>query len=317
MQDVDLWRSCGSITERMQEQLKDILWKNEGEQVNLLQEIQMVLHCAEVHFDDSLNILMHSHNFYEILFCSKGNVQYLVAGKRYQIRRGDVVIIPPGANHRPICPSEETNSYERIAIWINPEVIKNLSAMMPDVDEVFRQCERSGEYRIRSDERTSSRLLREAEELLQEGKAFRPGWEGMLYSGAIQMMIELARINSRLPSESKEAQDDLLDGILSYVDTSISEPITLMSTAEKFSASESTIVRIFRQKLGVSFYQYVIQRRLNMAKTLLLSGSRPQEVYEKCGFPDYTCFYRAFRKEYCISPKAYVKIYYSAIEYNP
>lgn len=313
MQSCTSCRSGFSINERMQEQLKDILRNNEGEQINLLQELQMVLHCAEVHFDNTLNVQMHSHMFYEILFCLRGDVQYLVAGKRYKIRRGDVVIIPPGANHRPIC-TDMVNLYERIAVWINPEVIKSLSPMMPGIGAVFHQCAQNGEYRIRSDERTSGRLLREAEELLQESELLHPGWEGMLYSGAIKLMLELARVNSRQSADSKDAQGELFDDILSYVDAEVDRPITLKDTAARFSASESTIGRIFRQNLGVSFYQYVIQQRLNMAKNHLLSGARPQEIYDKCGFADYACFYRAFCKEYSVSPKEYVKAFYGTIQ---
>ena len=43
-----------------------------------------------------------------------------------------------------------------------------------------------------------------------------------------------------------------------------------------------------------------------MAKQMLSSGKPSTEVYQSCGFGDYSNFYRAFKAEYQISPKEYV-----------
>ena len=43
-----------------------------------------------------------------------------------------------------------------------------------------------------------------------------------------------------------------------------------------------------------------------MAKQMLSEGKPSSEVYQKCGFGDYSNFYRAFKAEYQISPKEYV-----------
>ena len=93
-----------------------------------------------------------------------------------------------------------------------------------------------------------------------------------------------------------------------YVDTHLAEKITLEDIARKFLVSQSTISQTFRQKMGISFYRYVTQRRLIAAKTEILAGCQLESLYETMGFSDYSTFYRAFRREYGISPSQYRKL---------
>jgi len=48
-----------------------------------------------------------------------------------------------------------------------------------------------------------------------------------------------------------------------------------------------------------------------MALEYMLSGYKINQVHEICGFADYSCFYRAFVKEYRMNPKEYLKVYYN------
>ena len=45
-----------------------------------------------------------------------------------------------------------------------------------------------------------------------------------------------------------------------------------------------------------------------MAKQMLSEGRPSSEVYQHCGFGDYSNFYRAFKAEYQISPKDFVQL---------
>ena len=62
---------------------------------------------------------------------------------------------------------------------------------------------------------------------------------------------------------------------------------------------------LFKEKMGVSFYRYVSQRRLIAAKTLIEKGELLENVAAMTGFGDYSGFYRAFRQEYGITPRQY------------
>ena len=57
--------------------------------------------------------------------------------------------------------------------------------------------------------------------------------------------------------------------------------------------------------MHVSFYQYVTQRRLIAAKSMVSQEPNLNILSEKVGFSDYSAFYRAFKKEFGISPREY------------
>ena len=59
--------------------------------------------------------------------------------------------------------------------------------------------------------------------------------------------------------------------------------------------------------MGTGIYQYIQKKRLLIARQRMAEGQKPVDVYALCGFGDYTAFFRAFRKEYGLSPREYVQ----------
>ena len=112
----------------------------------------------------------------------------------------------------------------------------------------------------------------------------------------------------RSASHIQAEKPELLDQIMAYVETHLAEKITLEEITKHFWVSQSTITQTFRNKMGVSFYRCVTQRRLIAAKTLILEGLALENVGQQVGFSDYSSFYRAFKQEYGISPRQYRKL---------
>ena len=55
--------------------------------------------------------------------------------------------------------------------------------------------------------------------------------------------------------------------------------------------------------------QYLTKKRLVLAKNLLRKGIPIHNIYQECGFQDYTSFFRTFKKEYGITPKLFLSQY--------
>lgn len=275
---------------------------------SIYQELEMDSPYVDTHDDISESedvVQLHSHTFYEILFCRGGSLQYLLGTERYHLQHGDVVFVPPGVSHRPLFLEKLVEPYTRDVVWLSPLFAKNMNDLFPD-EEILPDRPfvlRSAGTRW---EEILSRLFRSG---VKEGYARLPGWQAAVYGNTMRLMVQLyrAHANDKTPTPPTEKQE-LLDRLLFYVESEMGQKITLAETARRFLISESTINQLFRKRMKVSFYHYVTQRRLIAAKSLLLDGRAADQVCTMVGFGDYSTFYRAFKQEYGISPAEYRRL---------
>lgn len=84
------------------------------------------------------------------------------------------------------------------------------------------------------------------------------------------------------------------------------EPLSIADLAGQFGYSASSLYRLFRQSLGVSFLDYLTSVRLNIACGMLMKHEHTvMEIADLCGFSTYSNFYRVFRERMGLTPTAY------------
>ena len=270
------------------------------------QELEMTSLYVDTHRDTSYsnsNMQLHSHAFYELLYCrSAGGAEYLVGSQRYRLQRGDIIFVPPGFSHRPLLPDPMPEPYTRYVIWISPTFLDEYARLFP-----YPFSEKQATVGLL---RTAGTKWEYLEDLfyagVQEAEQQADGWESAVIGNT---MLLLTRIKRATDESSlgipRVEQLGLLDRITAYVENHYTARLTIGQLAKQFYVSSSTVSHLFKQKMGVSFYRYVTQRRLIAAKPLIEKGVSLEEVCRQVGFSDYSGFYRAFRKEYGISPRQY------------
>lgn len=272
---------------------------------NFYQELEMSSRYVDTHQDISFsnaNVQLHSHSFYEILYCCNTcGAEYLVGTERYRLQKGDVILIAPGVSHRPMLPEGMTEPYKRYVLWISNEFMESLLRTFPFDPPHYTTLLRTGGTNWES----LGSLFYNG---VWESETRGPGWEVAVVGNTIHLISLLYRAFKDHSTDPMQAEKpELLDQVLAYIEENLDKKITLADVAHRFYVSESTITQTFRRKLTVSFYRCVTQRRLIAAKTLIQTGIRLEEVGEQVGFTDYSAFYRAFRQEYGISPRQYRK----------
>ena len=277
---------------------------------NLYQELEMESRFVDTHQDTTYShstVHLHSHTFYELIHCRNANgVEYLVGSDRYKLQRGDVIFISPGVSHCPIFPPSMPDPYIRDVLWISEEFIRKISDNFP--------MPPSEDFSKATLLRTAGTRWEHLGNLFHQGVVEAQnqeiGWEAAVAANTLTILTHLLRASQDIYTKSPEAEKpELLDQVLAYVETHLSEKITMADVARHFFISESTITQTFRKKMGVSFYRCVTQRRLISAKALIERGITLESVAEQVGFSDYSSFFRAFKQEYGISPRQYRKMY--------
>lgn len=272
----------------------------------LYQELEMTSRYVDTHRDVSFSnsqMQLHSHTFYELLYCRNScGAEYLVGSERYRIQRGDIIFVPPGVSHRPMLPEQLAEPYKRYVLWISQEFMEHYARLFPYI--FSEKKEQVGMLRTAG---TKWEVLGEMFRAgVAESEQGLDGWEASVIGNTLMLLTQIKRATEECSARAMEAEKpELLDRLMAYVENHYAKAITIGELANKFYVSSSTISHLFKQKLGVSFYHYVTQRRLIAGKTLIESGELLEDVALRSGFGDYSGFYRAFRKEYGISPRQY------------
>ena len=119
------------------------------------------------------------------------------------------------------------------------------------------------------------------------------------------MAALLCSLNNSFHSQkapTSRQRDDFEKRLVKSINERILEDVSLSSLSDELHMSTSQINRIFRKLMGMSVYSYIVSKRLVMAQGMISRGERASDASQACGFKDYSCFYRLYKKRFGVSP---------------
>jgi AraC-like DNA-binding protein len=91
-----------------------------------------------------------------------------------------------------------------------------------------------------------------------------------------------------------------------YMDDAFLEIKEISQVAAVCNMSEFHFFRSFKQAFNITPYQYLLNKRLQLAKELIMSGSLSvTNIAAHCNFPDVFTFSKAFKRQFNIAPSLY------------
>ena len=252
------------------------------------------------------NVNWHTHDYYEFYFFLEGEVDLQIKDRSYEVHPGDIFLIPPALSHRP-CIRNQDAPYRRFVFWISKEYCDYLKSLSVDYVYLMEYVSEHKEYRFQTNQisynEIQSMLLRLLEEM--HGNCF--GRDAQIALWVNDLILHLNRLvyNENHPL-LRSTEHELYQKIALYIEEHLEEDLSLERLAKKFYVSRYHISHVFKDNLGMSIHQYITKKRLARCKQAMLGSSSITAVYETFGFGDYSSFYRAFKKEYGISPKDYL-----------
>jgi AraC-like DNA-binding protein len=213
-----------------------------------------------------------------------------VDGEAYPVRRGMLLCARPGQKRSSQLPVR--SSY----IWVSPEA--------PEA-ELFRKLPQCIYI---ADPEAVEALLRRYTRLQQALST--PAPEPELTVGINGAFLELLHMCMRL--SRGEAQRPMAGRLVreayGYMDRHFSESCTLAQIAEHVHVTANHLHTVFLESEGMTPYDYVLQKRIERAKTLILMGEHSlAQIALETGFCSQSHFTAAFKKSTGQTPARYRK----------
>ncbi|MDO5547094.1 MAG: AraC family transcriptional regulator [Eubacteriales bacterium] len=110
--------------------------------------------------------------------------------------------------------------------------------------------------------------------------------------------------------KSMGQHERLSDRVKEFLDSHLAESYSLKELADEFGVSVSYLSHSFKRATGHSVMQYMTQRRIGEAQTLLVTTTRPiKQIAQLVGYMDLSYFTRVFSHNVGMSPRKYRKVY--------
>ncbi len=262
------------------------------------------------HLKDMKNLKFeaHYHDFNKIIVFISGNVTYLIEGKAYKLRPWDILFVSSNEIHKPIIDSSEI--YERIIIWLNPIFLTKHNNKECNLLTCFELASSQKHNLMRLDQSQILNIKPALSQLNDACKSKEFGSGILKNSLLLQLMVFLNRLflgAENIKDQSDIEYDKSIGDILSYINDNLDEDLSIDYISTKFFVSKYYLMHKFKKQTGYTIHNYILQKRLIMANSLIKKGESVNEVYLRCGFGDYSNFIRAFKKMFGLPPKKYYK----------
>lgn len=256
----------------------------------------------------------HTHDYYEFYLFLEGDVSLQIADTVYPLQYGDIILIPPNVPHMPIHHSDKV-PYRRFVFWISQEYCNHLLRLSSDYVYLMQYVQVHKRYIFHNDRIAFNSIQSKANALIDEMRSNRFGREAQISIYVNDLILSLNRLLHEQNTPKKVPLDtSLYRRLCDYIEEHIEDELTLEKLAGEFFVSKYHIAHVFKDQTGLSIHQYITKKRLALCKEALLGNSGITDVYQSFGFGDYSSFFRAFKKEFGISPKEFQK---TAVTPNP
>lgn len=132
----------------------------------------------------------------------------------------------------------------------------------------------------------------------------------MMINEKLSQLLTVLMEYSWNPEKAKQSNTKCLNisNVRAYIDQNYTSKISLESVANQFNVNKSYLLRLFKENTGLTVNNYILQKRILMAKNeLRFSNNTMDVIAEECGLETANYFIRIFKKIEGMTPGEYRK----------
>lgn len=264
------------------------------------------LHVQRPNPKTQFKVDFHLHSAYEIFFLISGDVNYFVENKIYPLKSGDIIITNNLEIHKPSIYSDKL--YDRITLHINPAIISPFNSQRFDLLNCFTNRRNGEKNKISLNPKQLQDIIGLFNKI--DFLVTNPfdGCEILKLTYFIELLIFINRIysNSTCIVDHVNIPSKLIP-ILEFIDHNLESDLKLETLEKMFYINRFYLCKLFKNSIGSTIHEYIIYKRISLAKLLLSKGYSVTDTCSKSGFNDYTNFIRMFKRTVGLSPGKYKK----------
>ena len=232
----------------------------------------------------------HIHSHLEMIYLTQGNARAAVDGIWYPIQQGDLFLAGSNQIHR----------------YSHDEPVRfYLIIFTPEMEAQLNECLKGKLPQSHVIQPVTTN--RNAEQLLENISVLRKSEQ--LFTRLEAKGLFLSFLGEVLPgfhfSSSAGIDHDSVQKILAYCSEHFTEPITLESVASGLHLSKYYISHIFRQRMDLSFTEFLNEIRIDHACKLLRQGYSVTDTAFGSGYSSIRTFNRTFKQITGCSPREF------------
>lgn len=233
----------------------------------------------------------HYHNLFELYLLDSGACRYFIDSRVYDVRAGDLVLIPEGVIHRTVYGK---GHYRRHLIHLSRyDIPASVLPILASVGYVYRNEGTEGQVR--------ELFARIEEEWLRDDS-----YSAELLLEYMHLLFYLIARNTE-QAKAPFSERSYIESAVKYLQTHYSGDVTLSRVAALYSVSREHFSRLFKRETGFGFNEYLTLLRLQKAEAMLREEPQKNvsQVAFESGFNDSNYFSDRFHREYGLSPLKY------------
>jgi AraC-like DNA-binding protein len=252
------------------------------------------------------NVDFHMHNSHEIYLLLDGHIQYFVENARYDMNPGNLILFSNHEIHKAI--NAKNEPFTRLVIHVNPAFIRPYCTSNTNLLDCFHRDPGVNNLVLLSKAEYEN-LIAMAQNLNQAKKNHCTyGSDLTAITTLLQILILINETWKKTGSRKTSPRPHKAQAIMRYIDKNLTTPMTLDSISNALSLDKYYLSHLFKSETESSIFQYIVVKRVALAKELLLKGHTVSEACYLSGFHDYSNFIRTFRQTTGCTPGQFKRL---------